>query len=226
MNPNNANNNTNWYYDPRSPTLSTQTTSMRTASTASNLAPKLQVVRNQVEPTTGESFQLVRPVPQGDISSGEIITSLMKQYDYKKQPVRAQRQDLETVKQAFPKLANKLLETYDGSILVSDTTQDLIGERYLEEQIRRINEDNRKKSVLDKWSHLFYEGQSEESYFQEKLREERQIAGNLTKAKSQAFQQRSNFENSNAKPDSYLIANSYANEYQQTHGNNTNNNHY
>lgn len=65
---------------------------------------------------------------------------------------------------AFPKFANKLLTSYEGSNIVSDSQQDLIGDRYLAEQIRQINEENRKKSILDKWSHLLYEGEDERSY--------------------------------------------------------------
>ncbi len=41
---------------------------------------------------------------------------------------------------------------------MTDTQQDLVGDRYLSEQIRIINQENQKKSVLDKWSHLLYEG--------------------------------------------------------------------
>ena len=42
--------------------------------------------------------------------------------------------------------------------MTADTQQDLIGDKYLTEQIKRINEENKKKSILDKWSHLLYEG--------------------------------------------------------------------
>lgn len=74
------------------------------------------------------------------------------------------RTDLHTLQAAFPKVANKLINTYDGSTLVADGQQDLIGDRYLAEQIRRINEENKKKSILDKWSHLLYEGEDEKTY--------------------------------------------------------------
>ena len=64
--------------------------------------------------------------------------------------------------QAFGQnLAKELIKTYDGSNLISDSQQDLIGERYLAEQIRLIQEQQRTTSILDKWSHLLYEGENE-----------------------------------------------------------------
>lgn len=74
------------------------------------------------------------------------------------------RNDLSVVEAAFPKVAKKLIRSQDGSNLVADSNQDLIGDRYLAEQIRRINEENKKKSILDKWSHLLYEGEDERTY--------------------------------------------------------------
>jgi hypothetical protein len=66
------------------------------------------------------------------------------------------------VHQAFGQsLAKELIKTYDGSNLISDSQQDLIGERYLAEQIRLIQEQQRTTSILDKWSHLLYEGENE-----------------------------------------------------------------
>jgi hypothetical protein len=44
---------------------------------------------------------------------------------------------------------------------VSDSQQDLIGERYLAEQIRLIQEQQKTTSILDKWSHLLYEGEKD-----------------------------------------------------------------
>ena len=56
------------------------------------------------------------------------------------------------------------MHSYDGSTLVADSQQDLIGDKYLAEQIRQINEDNKNKSILDKWGHLLYQGEDEKSY--------------------------------------------------------------
>ena len=70
--------------------------------------------------------------------------------------------ELNTVHQAFgSNLAQELIKTYEGSNLVSDSQQDLIGERYLAEQIRLIEEQQKKSSILDKWSHLLYEGEKD-----------------------------------------------------------------
>jgi hypothetical protein len=66
---------------------------------------------------------------------------------------------LNAVQQAFgSSLADELIKTYDGSHLVSDSQQDLIGERYLAEQIKLIEEQQKNSSVLNKWGHLLYEG--------------------------------------------------------------------
>lgn len=63
------------------------------------------------------------------------------------------------MQQAFgSSLADELIKTYDGSHLVSDSQQDLIGERYLAEQIKLIEEQQKNSSVLNKWGHLLYEG--------------------------------------------------------------------
>jgi hypothetical protein len=70
--------------------------------------------------------------------------------------------ELNAVQQAFgSNLAKELIKTYDGSNLVSDSQQDLIGERYLAEQIRLIQEQQKTTSILDKWSHLLYEGEKD-----------------------------------------------------------------
>lgn len=71
---------------------------------------------------------------------------------------------MQTVHAAFPKVANTLFSSYEGSKIIADSQQDLIGDRYLAEQIRMINEENKKKSILDKWSHLLYEGEDEKTY--------------------------------------------------------------
>ena len=71
---------------------------------------------------------------------------------------------MQTVQAAFPKVAQKIFNSYEGSNIIADSQQDLIGDRYLAEQIRQINEENKKKSILDKWSHLLYEGEDEKSY--------------------------------------------------------------
>ena len=63
------------------------------------------------------------------------------------------------MEQAFGNdLANELIESYAGSNLISDSQQDLIGEKYLAEQIKRIQEQQKTSSIMDKWSHLLYEG--------------------------------------------------------------------
>ena len=63
------------------------------------------------------------------------------------------------IEQAFgTNLANQLLKTYDGSAIVTDTQQDLIGEKYLEEQIKRAHDYQKKNSVIDRYAHLLYEG--------------------------------------------------------------------
>lgn len=67
---------------------------------------------------------------------------------------------MNTVQQAFgSNLAEELIKTYEGSNLVSDSQQDLVGEKYLAEQIRLIQEQQKTTSFLDKWSHLLYEGE-------------------------------------------------------------------
>jgi hypothetical protein len=74
------------------------------------------------------------------------------------------RGHLNALATAFPKVAGKILHSYDGSTLIADSQQDLIGDKYLAEQIKQINEDNRNKSILDKWSHLLYKGEDEKNY--------------------------------------------------------------
>lgn len=60
---------------------------------------------------------------------------------------------------AFPNVADEILKTnYDGSDLIADNTQDLVGEKYLEQQIKKVNEENRKKSILDSYNYMLYEG--------------------------------------------------------------------
>lgn len=68
------------------------------------------------------------------------------------------------VKTAFPNVAGQILNAYEGAQLMTDSKQDLVGEKYLAEQIKMVNEENKKKSILDKWSHLLYEGEDERSY--------------------------------------------------------------
>ena len=61
-------------------------------------------------------------------------------------------------------MSSSLINSYEGSTLHSDLNQDLIGDRYLAELIRKQNEDNKQKSILDKWGHLLYEGEDERTY--------------------------------------------------------------
>lgn len=78
------------------------------------------------------------------------------------------RGELSAVKQAFgDNLAEELIKTYDGSNLVSDSQQDLIGEKYLAEQIKLIQEQQRTSSILDKWSHLLYQGEQDDKHEEE-----------------------------------------------------------
>lgn len=64
---------------------------------------------------------------------------------------------MRTIEQAFgPQLTTQLLNTYDGSAVQTDTQQDLIGEKYLAEQIKLVQQT--KRSVVDRYAHLFYEG--------------------------------------------------------------------
>lgn len=63
------------------------------------------------------------------------------------------------VRTAFPRVAEELLNpVYDGANLVTDTKQDLLGEKYLAEQIKKVNEENKKKSILDSYNYMLYEG--------------------------------------------------------------------
>jgi hypothetical protein len=70
------------------------------------------------------------------------------------------RNDLNALEKAFgPSMKNELLTSYDGSSIVSDNQQDLIGERYISEQIKYIQQ--KKTSIVDKYAHLFYEGEKD-----------------------------------------------------------------
>jgi hypothetical protein len=74
------------------------------------------------------------------------------------------RNELHAVQQAFgSNLAQELIKTYDGSNLTADSQQDLVGDRYLAKQIEIIQHQQKTSSILDKWSHLLYEGEKEES---------------------------------------------------------------
>jgi len=120
----------------------------------------LKVIKTDISPT-GEAIQLVRPMlTQPDKSTADIVGELVSQYDYKsKELVKASHNDLTAIEQAFGKnLSSKLLTTYDGSAIRTDTQQDLIGEKYLEEQIKRAHDYQKKNSVVDRYSHLLYEG--------------------------------------------------------------------
>ncbi len=64
---------------------------------------------------------------------------------------------MENFKKAFPTHGEKIIETYEGSNIVSDNNQELIGEKYYSRQIEDINRKN-KISFLEKWDHLLYQG--------------------------------------------------------------------
>lgn len=71
---------------------------------------------------------------------------------------------MNAVQQAFgSNLAQELIKTYDGSNLTADSQQDLVGDRYLAKQIEIIQHQQKTSSILDKWSHLLYEGEKDES---------------------------------------------------------------
>jgi hypothetical protein len=71
---------------------------------------------------------------------------------------------LHNLRSAYPKIAKNIIESYDGSRIVSDHNQDLVGELYLAEQIRQLEKEGKTTSILDKWSHLLYEGEDESRY--------------------------------------------------------------
>ena len=74
------------------------------------------------------------------------------------------RNELNAVQQAFgSNLAQELIKTYDGSNLTADSQQDLVGDRYLAKQIEIIQHQQKTSSILDKWSHLLYEGEKDDS---------------------------------------------------------------
>lgn len=67
---------------------------------------------------------------------------------------------MDLLRSAFPsRVSEQILKTdYDGSKLIKDTRQDLLGEEYLERQIRKVKEENVKKSILDTYNYMLYEG--------------------------------------------------------------------
>jgi hypothetical protein len=123
----------------------------------------VKVVQSEYGPD-GDAVHVVRPYAQVGQTSDNIARQLASQYDYKRNQLNAGQSDLNTFQKAFPKIATALVNSYDGSTIQSDTNQDLIGDKYLTEQIRKINSDNKNKSILDKWSHLLYEGEDEATY--------------------------------------------------------------
>ncbi|CAF0784835.1 unnamed protein product [Brachionus calyciflorus] len=125
----------------------------------SSSASNLKIIKTDFKPS-GEAVQLVRPIVSNNKSTDQIVGELVNRFDYKTRDVKASENELNTVQQAFgSNLAQELIQSYDGSNLVADSQQDLVGERYLAEQIRLIQEQQRTTSVLDKWSHLLYEGE-------------------------------------------------------------------
>lgn len=122
----------------------------------------LRVVKTETKPN-GESIQLVRPFTNSAKSTAQIVGDLVNNFSYKTMSVKAAESELHAVQRAFgSSLASELINTYDGSHLVSDSQQDLIGERYLAEQIKLIEQQQKNSSVLNKWSHLLYEGEKYE----------------------------------------------------------------
>lgn len=67
------------------------------------------------------------------------------------------REDLDNFRKAFPNHGKKIIDSYDGSNIVSDSNQTLIGEEYYAKQIADIKIKN-KTSFLNKWDHLLYAG--------------------------------------------------------------------
>lgn len=124
------------------------------------VSSNLKVVSTEMK-ANGEAVQLVRPINSTAKSADQIVGDLVNRFNYKTNDVKASDNELNAVHQAFGlNLAKELIKTYDGSNLVSDSQQDLIGERYLAEQIRLIQEQQKTTSILDKWSHLLYEGEN------------------------------------------------------------------
>lgn len=71
---------------------------------------------------------------------------------------------MDVLNKAFPGVANYLIDSYGGGIIESDNNQHLIGEQLLAEQIKRLEAENTSNSILNKWSHLLYEGIDDKIY--------------------------------------------------------------
>jgi hypothetical protein len=70
------------------------------------------------------------------------------------------RNDLQAIEKAFgSNMKNELITSYQGSSIVSDNQQDLIGDRYIAEQIKNVQAT--KRSIVDRYAHLFYEGEKD-----------------------------------------------------------------
>jgi hypothetical protein len=67
------------------------------------------------------------------------------------------REDLDNFNKAFPNHGKKIIDTYEGSNIISDSNQALVGEEYYAKQIEDIKRKN-KTSFLTKWDHLLYAG--------------------------------------------------------------------
>lgn len=121
-------------------------------STRSNIS----VVKENTD-TMGNTVQLVRTIPEECETTEEIVENLFKNYTYNKGGVRAKKEDLDQFNKAFPTHGKKIIDTYDGSNIMTDTNQSLVGESYYAKQIAEIKERN-KTSFLKKWDHLLYQG--------------------------------------------------------------------
>lgn len=130
-----------------------------TTSNTSNMSTRsnYSVVKEHTDHKSGNKVQLVRTIPEESESTDEIVNKLFKNYTYSNGGVRANKDDLDQFNKAFPTHGKKIIDNYDGSNIMSDNNQSLIGEEYYAKQIADIKEKN-KTSFLTKWDHLLYQG--------------------------------------------------------------------
>lgn len=131
----------------------------RTMSNTSNMSTRSHshVVKEETDLKSGNKIQLVRTIPEETESTDDIVQNLFNRYTYNYGGVRAKKEDLDNFQRAFPAHEKKIINTYEGSNMTSDTNQELIGEKYYSKQIADIKQKN-KISFLEKWDHLLYQG--------------------------------------------------------------------
>jgi len=127
-------------------------------SNSSNMSTRSNIsVAKEETGRAGNKIQLVRTIPEESETSDEIVDKLFSQYTYNYGGVRANKEDLDNFQRAFPSHGKKIIETYEGSNIQTDSNQELIGEQYYTKQIADIKHKN-KTSFLNKWDHLLYQG--------------------------------------------------------------------